>query len=139
MTTSRRRFRVYNGRVMPRTLTKPRPKQGQLLVDLRKNAGLSQQELAEILKVPQQNIAFWEQSDKPPRSEVLPAMADILGVQVKDLIYQSDRPIQKSRNKPTGKLQQVFNEASSLPRRQQERIIEFVSAFVNQYKESKSN
>jgi hypothetical protein len=31
----------------------------------------------------------------------------------------------------------VFEEVSKLPRRQQEKIIEFVSAFVNQYKQSK--
>jgi len=39
---------------------------------------------------------------------------------------------------PDGKLRKVFEEASGLPRRQQEKIMEFVPAFINQYKQSQS-
>ncbi len=45
------------------------------MLALRKAAGLTQIELAKFLKVPQANIAFWEWSDKPPRSDLFPAMA----------------------------------------------------------------
>jgi transcriptional regulator with XRE-family HTH domain len=38
------------------------------------------------LGVPQANIAFWERSEKPSRSEVLPKMAEALGVSVEDLL-----------------------------------------------------
>ncbi|MDD5222995.1 MAG: hypothetical protein PHE84_03320 [bacterium] len=42
----------------------------------------------------------------------------------------------KKKGGPNGKLRKIFEEASSLPRRQQEKIAEFVSASVNQYKQS---
>jgi hypothetical protein len=38
---------------------------------------------------------------------------------------------------PTGKVQKVFEEVSGLPRRQQEKIIEFVTAYVRQYQQSR--
>ncbi|MEJ7712995.1 MAG: hypothetical protein WKF84_24920 [Pyrinomonadaceae bacterium] len=37
------------------------------------------------------------------------------------------------RGGPTGKVQKVFDDVARLPRRQQEKIAEFVSAFVAQY------
>lgn len=42
-----------------------------------------------MLGVSQSNIAFWEQSDKPPRSDLLPKMADTLGVTVAELLNLS--------------------------------------------------
>ncbi|MDD5222994.1 MAG: helix-turn-helix transcriptional regulator [bacterium] len=60
---------------MGRKLSKPRPKLGEKLLTFRINAGLSQGDLAQRVGVPQQTIAFWEQSDKPPRSDVLPKLA----------------------------------------------------------------
>jgi hypothetical protein len=44
----------------------------------------------------------------------------------------------KKKGGPTGKLKKIFEDASGLPRRQQERIAEFVSAFINQYKQSRA-
>jgi hypothetical protein len=37
---------------------------------------------------------------------------------------------------PDGKLRKIFEDASRLPRRQQEKIAEFVTAFINQYKQT---
>ena len=71
---------------MGRKLTKSRPKQGARLAELRKAAGLSQYDLARKVGVPQPNIAFWELSAKPPRSDVLPKLARALGVTLDDLI-----------------------------------------------------
>jgi len=38
---------------------------------------------------------------------------------------------------PTGKVQKVFDDVAKLPRRQQEKIVEFVSAFVSQYEQGR--
>jgi transcriptional regulator with XRE-family HTH domain len=87
--------------------------------------------------IPQQTIAFWERSGKTPRSEVLPQLADVLGVSIEALLMESNgAAAMKKKGGPDGKLRKVFEEASSLPRRQQEKIMEFVSAFINQYKQS---
>jgi transcriptional regulator with XRE-family HTH domain len=127
---------LYNAG-MGRKLTKPRPKLGAHLMALRVNAGLSQGELAQRIGVPQQTIAFWEQSDKPPRSEVLPPIAEALGVKVEALLAP-DEKIAAKRNGggPKGKMKRLFEEASGLPRSQQDKIAEFVSAFVNQYRQT---
>jgi transcriptional regulator with XRE-family HTH domain len=111
------------------------------LAELRKAAGLSQYELASYVGVPQANIAFWERSEKPPRSEVLPKMAEALGVTVEDLLIVGDeKPLRKkaakSNGRPAGKVRKVFDRVSKLPRRQQEHIVNWISAYVSQYEQT---
>jgi len=117
---------------MARKLTKPRPAQGARLAALRKVAGLSQTEFAGLIGERQQNIAFWEQSEKPPRSDVLLPMAEVLGVRVEDIL--SRKKLKKTRSGPVGKVRRAFDDVSKLPRRQQDKILEFLDALVNQYK-----
>jgi len=116
-----------------------RPAQGKRLVELRKVAGLSQYELAEMIGEPQPNIAYWELSDKPPRSDVLHKLADALGVSITDLLSINGQRtmVRKVSGKPPGKLRKVFEDVSRLPRRQQEKIIEFVTAFVKHYQQTR--
>ena len=64
-------------------------------------------ELASYVGVPQANIAFWERSEKPPRSEVLSKMAEALGVNVEDLLIvgagkAASRKAAKSNGRPAG-------------------------------------
>jgi transcriptional regulator with XRE-family HTH domain len=125
---------LYNAG-MGRKLTRPRPKLGAHLMALRVNAGLSQEDLAQRVGVPQQTIAFWEQSDKPPRSDVVPKLAEALGVSIQILFSENGVAVKK-KGGPDGKLRKIFEDASRLPRRQQEKIAEFVTAFINQYKQT---
>lgn len=119
-------------------MTRPRSAYGKHLAELRKAAGLTQVELAGILGVPQSNIAFWEQSEKPPRSDVLPAMAQAFGVRLEQLLkVETSRRTAAKKNGPTGRVREVFDRVSKLPRRQQEKIVEFVSAFVTQYEQNR--
>ena len=96
----------YTHRVMPRKSTKPKPPQGTRLTELRKDGGLSQYELARYVGLPQANIAFLERSEKPPRSDVLPKMAQALGVTVEDLIVGDQKPLKKAakhNGRPAGR------------------------------------
>lgn len=123
----------YTARAMGRPLTKPRPKQGARLAALRKAAGLSQAELARAIGVPQSNLAYWETSTKPPSSDVLPKLADVLGVHVEVLLGRE--PVAAPRSPgPVGKLRQVFDEASCLPRSKQRLVAEFVQTLVEQHR-----
>jgi transcriptional regulator with XRE-family HTH domain len=121
---------------MPRTHKKTRPAQAVRLVELRKAVGLTQVELAALIGETQQNVAFWEQSQKPPRSDVLSKMAKALGTTVEHILGIS--PIAERRPGPVGKAQKLFEEVSRLPRSQQDKILEFVSAYVDQYKRKAS-
>ena len=116
---------------MPRPRTREQPKHGKLLAELRKEAGLSQAELADLLEVPQSNIAYWELCAKPPRSELIPRLAKILGV-TSETILHGER-VTKRNIGPVGKTNRAFEEVAKLPRRQQEKIVEIVSALVSQY------
>jgi transcriptional regulator with XRE-family HTH domain len=121
---------------MARPLTKPRSEQGAKLLKLRLEAGISQMELADLIGEPQQNVAYWERSEKPPRSDVLPKIAKALGVKVEDILnIEVETP---KKNGPTGRLQVVFEEVSRLSRGQQQKIIEVVSAIVAQCKQAKT-
>lgn len=125
-------IRPYNPG-MGRPISKPRPSQGSRLATLRKAAGLSQAELAKILGVTQSTIGYWETATKPPRSDVLPKLAKVLGVRVEDILGSA--PIAPaSRPGPVGKLQRAFEHASVLPRRQQELVVEFVDTLVQRLK-----
>jgi transcriptional regulator with XRE-family HTH domain len=122
---------------MARPSSKPRPKQGARLAALRKAAGLSQTELAKAIHVSQQTVAYWETSTVPPRSDVLPLMAKVLGVRVDQIL--ADGPINAVRHPgPVGEVQRTFDEVRKLPRKQQLKIVETVQALVDQYKRKAS-
>ena len=102
---------------------------GSHLKDLRKAAGLSQKALGTLLGVPQSNISFWEKCDKPPRGEILPTLAQALNISVDEIL--GIEPIKpKKQQAAKGKLQQLFEAASQMPRRQQEKIISVLEPFV---------
>lgn len=97
----------------------------------REAAGLSQRELARQIGQDQSNVRYWEQSGNLPRSDVLIPMAKALGVTVEELLGQ-DKPSRVVS--PGGKVRQLFDEVSKLPRRQQEQIAKVVSALIVQAK-----
>lgn len=119
--------------LMGRKLKKPRPPQGARLVALRQAAGLSQAELAELVEEPQANIAYWERSEKPPRSDALPKLVRVLGVSIEELLGDADVPV-AHRAGPVGQVQKIFEEVRRLPRRQQQKVIDVVAALLDQYK-----
>lgn len=115
---------------MGRPAQSSRPAYGQHLAELREAAGLTQQQLADKLGVPQSNITFWERSEKPPRGEVLPKLAAVLHVSADALLRLT--PPKPKKQAAKGRLQSVFEAASKLPRRQQQKIAEVVEALVAQ-------
>jgi transcriptional regulator with XRE-family HTH domain len=96
---------------------------------LREAAGISQRELARLIGERQSNIQYWETTGKIPRSDVLAALAKSLGVSVEELL---GHPRPKRGPIVPGKLARIFERASRLPRRQQEKIIEFVEPFIRE-------
>jgi len=110
----------YNG-LMPEESFSP-------LRNLREAAGLSQRELARRLDVHHSNIGFWERTGTPPRSDLLPKIAKALGVSVDELLGNPA----KRRQSPGGRLGEIFDQVSQLPRGKQQRIIGVVEALVAQ-------
>ena len=49
------------------------------------------------------------------------------------------RKATKSNGRPAGKVREVFDRVSKLPRRQQEHIVNWVSAYVSQYEQTRQS
>jgi transcriptional regulator with XRE-family HTH domain len=125
---------------MPRKPKKstPRPALGQHLASLRRAAGLTQTELAELLEVSQTNIAFWERGSKPPRSDVLSPMAKAFGVSVEVLLAPPETAGSKV-SEPKGHAQRLFAAVTRLPRSEQRRILSVLEALLAQADSSGSH
>ena len=65
---------------------------------------------------------------------MLPKLARVLGVRVEELLGPSAGPSVAAPPPSSGKMQRVFDEVRRLPRRQQQRVVEFVAALLDQYK-----
>jgi transcriptional regulator with XRE-family HTH domain len=110
---------------------------GASIAQARQHAGLSQNDLAQKLGISRNVIAQWERSAVAIKAEQLLALADTLGVTVDVLLGRSEP--NKRGTGPVGKLRQVFERASKLPRSQQAKVAEFVDAFVAQHGSEKAS
>ena len=99
------------------------------LRDLRERAGISIRELARQLAIHHTNIVYWEKTGRVAKVELLPQLAAVLGVSVEEVL---GHPRPKRTSIPPGKLGQVFEAAAKLPRRQQQKIIEFLEPFIRE-------
>ena len=109
----------------------PRTPFGARLHAAREAAGLTQAQIAERLGVTQTAYGVWERYPVALRPEQIEQLAGLLNVSVE---YLFGRDSGRARGKgPAGKLRQVFEKASQLPRHQQNKVAEFVGAFVKQH------
>jgi len=102
---------------------------GQRLYYARERAGLTQAQLADKLGVVQQVVAAWERRDCALKPSQVAEIAQTVGVSSDYLLGISNSLKSKG---PIGKMRQVFEAASELPRRQQQKIAEFVEPFIEQ-------
>jgi transcriptional regulator with XRE-family HTH domain len=108
------------------------PEEISILRSLRLKAGLSMRQLAEMIGVDHSNLRYWENSGKNPRSDLLPAIAEALGVSTDELLGL--KPL--ARSTPAGRAKRTFDRLAKLPRSQQTKILDVVEALVAQNKAS---
>lgn len=130
---------LYNAGVMAGRLnTKEAPAFGQRMATLRQRKGLTQTQLGAQMNTTQKMIDYYERRSPNPTLDVMQKIAAALEISVTELLGEEAVAVRKARtNGPTGKVQRVFEEVSRLPRRQQEKIIDFVTAYVRQYQQSR--
>jgi transcriptional regulator with XRE-family HTH domain len=122
---------VYTGDMSQgRPSTRERSAFGQRLFDLREAAGLTQAEVAEQLDIGQRSYSAWERDTIAIQPERLKRLAEILGTTVGELVGEAPP---KRAAAPRGKLNQVFDAASKLPRRQQKKILDVVEPFIREH------
>lgn len=113
-----------------RPSTHQRSRLGERIARLREQAGLSQQQLAERLGINQQMVAYWERRAATLRPDQLTALAEALKTSADELLGKA--PSKSRGSGPSGRVRQVFEAVSRLPRRQQQKIAEVVEALVAQ-------
>lgn len=125
-------FHPYNAAMHPggRPAKHPRSGFGDRLARFREDAGLSQLQLAEKLGVTQQAVAQWERKTSAVRSDTLARLAEALGIAASELLGESKT--KRAPAAPMGRARSAFEKVSALPRRQQDKIIAVVEAFVAQ-------
>ena len=115
----------YTAVMAGRPSNKERSEIGARLARLRKEAGLSQVQLAEELGIPQRTLSYYErEADHLPSTLILP-LAKILNIRIEDLI-RSDSGGRAKRG-PKSKLERQLDAIKDLPRSEQQ----FISRFLD--------
>jgi transcriptional regulator with XRE-family HTH domain len=107
---------------------------GARLHALRQRSGLSQQQVAERLGLTQRAYSHWERYSVALRPEQLQQLAALFQVPVEELLGATAQQ-KRALAGPTGRMRRLFEQASKLPRSQQEKIAAVLEAFVNQHTE----
>jgi transcriptional regulator with XRE-family HTH domain len=104
---------------------------GERLYQVRIAAGLSQQQVAAKIGLSQRAFAYWERHPVALRPEQIEQLAVALNIAVSDLIGEKEE--RKRGTGPTGKMKQLFEQASELPRHHQQKISAVLEAFIAQH------
>lgn len=102
---------------------------GARIAELRKAAGITQVEMAEILGVSQQTITAYEVGRRRMAISALPILAKLFGVSLDELVGESAKP---SKRGPTPKLQQQMERIGQLPKTTQRVVMEMLDGVLSQ-------
>jgi transcriptional regulator with XRE-family HTH domain len=118
----------HDGMNTGRPASQPRTPFGERLHVAREALGFSQAHVAEQLGMSQNAYACWERRTVALRPDQIERLAQILRVPI-DALFNGNGGTDR-KGGPTGKVRQVFERVSRLPRKQQAKVVEFVEAFV---------
>jgi transcriptional regulator with XRE-family HTH domain len=102
---------------------------GARVAQLRKEQGLTQEGLAELLGVSQQSVAAYEIGRLRIALSMLPKLAKVLGVSVESLLGEDEKPAKRG---PTPKLQLQMERISQLPKPKQRFVMEMLDTVLAQ-------
>lgn len=103
---------------------------GARIAQLRKDQGITQVQLAELLGVSQQTITAYEVGRRRIQVSALPTIARAFGVTVEDLI--SEEPKTGAKRGRTPKLQQQMDRIARLPKTQQRFVMQVLDSVLAQ-------
>jgi|SRR5580704_4192003 transcriptional regulator with XRE-family HTH domain len=104
---------------------------GERIAALRERAGLSQDQLAQKIGSNQKTIAYWERHAVTLKPAQIEAVAAALACSPEEILGMN-APKARS-NGPAGKLRQVFERASKLPRDQQKHVVRVIEDTLTAY------
>lgn len=122
----------YNGRTMAggRPSHRDAPPFGRRLAAVRRDKGLTQRELAELLSTTQKMIDYYERRATNPALDVVQSCARALGVPVVALLGDEAAVAPRRTPGPVSQLQRRFEAVKQLPRKRQQLILDFLDAMI---------
>ena len=103
---------------------------GTRIAQLRKEAGLSQQAVADALEIAQQTYANYEVARARPAVSMLPTLAQHFGVSVDELLgLHRNGP---GKRGPTPLLQKQIERLNQLPKAQQKIVMQMLDGVLSQ-------
>ena len=112
---------------------RPKTDFGKTLAALRELKGISQGDLATAMGVSQSAVAHWERRSVAMTPDQIKRIASVLCVSFDSLF--GAKPI-TSAKMPSGKMWQLFEAASRLPKRQQHKIVDVIQPFIEKQRAS---
>jgi transcriptional regulator with XRE-family HTH domain len=103
---------------------------GARIAQLRKEAGLSQQAVADALEIAQQTYANYEVARARPAVSMLPTLAQLFGISVDELLGLHKTGAAKRG--PTPLLQKQIERLNSLPKAQQKVVMQMLEGVLSQ-------
>ncbi len=100
---------------------------------LRKQAGLTQVELADKIGVSKSQYIRYETKDVQPPADTINKLADALGTSV-DFLISGDKTEKAKATLKNSELIQRFKEVDALPEEDQGVLIKIISAYVRDYR-----
>jgi len=100
---------------------------------LRKQAGLTQVELADKIGVSKSQFIRYESKNVQPPANIINKLADALGTSV-DFLISGDKNEKAKASLKNSELIQRFKEVDSLPEDEQGVLIKIISAYVRDYR-----
>ncbi len=105
---------------------------GERLARLRRDRGLTQTQIGEVLGVSQQQVVAFEKGRRRVPISSLPALARALDVSLEELIGEETQRKKPAKRGPTPKLQQQMERISRLPRGKQRFVAEMLDTVLQQ-------
>jgi transcriptional regulator with XRE-family HTH domain len=96
---------------------------GKKIAELRKEQGLTQSQLAELLGLTQQQVGHFEVARRRVPGSMLPTLARTLGTSVEELLGEDKKP---GKRGPAPKLQRHLERIQQLPKARQRFVLEML-------------
>ena len=103
---------------------------GQKLAALRKQRGLTQAELAEMLGVRQQTVTTYERRTENPSLELIQRLAMFFQVHPSELVDDATVPEPKRKTGKKSALDEAIEHARKLPSQKQRIVASLIEAYV---------
>ena len=82
---------------------------GETISTLRKEKGMTQKELADLLNITDKAVSKWERDIACPDTQTIPKLAEILGVSIEELLHAKSVPA--NNRKPANDLVNIILKA----------------------------